>query len=182
MRTESKKLWQRLKMKLSRKGFLTPWAVGHVPWTAVNRFQTGTDGRSSWQRMNRKPYTGAIACPAEKVQYRDTEDHGKLEDRWPFGVWVGKTLLGDTHIVLTPDGVRTARTIARLSEEPRSDEAFVKSCKGSPWNPLGTAAREKITAGGEAMHKPASRRRLYITEAILERHGKTKGYEACRGG
>ena len=99
-----------------------------------------------------------------------------------MGVWVGKTLMDDSHILLTQDGVRTARSIARLSADKQWDAKFVATLKGSPWNPLGTAARESVQVGGEALHKPASRRRMYIPEAVVQRFGKSKGCAACRGG
>ena len=53
--------------------------------------------------------------------------------------------------------------------------------RGTPWNPLGTPARESLTAGGEALQKPASRRRLYLKDWMFKELGKTKGCPGCAG-
>ena len=57
--------------------------------------------------------------------YKTKEDKGKLEKNWPEGIWVGRTLLDDSHIVLTPDrpdeaGARTARRRMQKREGPPS--------------------------------------------------------------
>ena len=180
LRTQNAKLSERLGVRLTKSHVLTPWAVRHTAW-AYNRFQTGEDGRSAWQRSNGRPYVGGVAQFAEKVQFRDGRDKGKLEGNWPEGLWVGKTTLDDSHIVLTEDGVKTARSIARMSPDKRWDKAFLERVRGTPWNPRATEARETLDAGAAALHRPASRRRLYITQEIVRRHGKSRRCGACRG-
>lgn len=180
LRSENLKLEKRLGIKLKKDEMLSPWSVRHAAWV-VNRFQTGRDGKSAYQRIHGRPYRGAVVNFAEKVQFKDDRDRGKLEDRWPIGIWVGKLSLDDCHIILTPDGVRTVRSISRLSEDLKWDREFVKQVKGTPWNPLGVAHRDHLGADGSALHRTQSRKRVYITTPIIKRLGKTKGCEACIG-
>ena len=62
-----------------------------------------------------------MACFEEKVQCKDAAAKGKIEDRWPEGISVGKTFADACHIVLTPDGARTSRAIARALDDRRWD-------------------------------------------------------------
>ena len=178
LRKEQAKLKKRLNVRLTKNELLTPWAIRNCAFT-LNHFQPGNDGLTVHKRIHGEDYKGAMLNFGEKCQFKERREQGKLEDRWPFGIWVGKTTLDDEHLLLTPAGVRTARSVKRLPEEKKYDKVFLASCKGTPWNPLATQARETLDAA--EIVKPASRKRLYITEALVKKFGKSKGCEACRG-
>ena len=109
-------------------------------------------------RVRRRSAGSTVATWGEQGSFCAVATHA-----WTLGVQcVGKTLFDDSHIVLTPNGAAVSRSIARMSEDKRWDKELLSRVRGTPWNPLGTAAREALTAGGEALQKPASRRRLYL--------------------
>ena len=63
------------------------------------------------------------------------------------GIWLGHTDDSDEHIIMTPEGVITARTIVRLEPDKRADRDLLMNCKGVPWStstvvgkPLGSRA------------------------------------------
>ena len=60
-----------------------------------------------------------MVCFGEVVRWKTRGLQAKLAERWPLGVWVGKTTIDDEHIVLTPEGVRTSRAVQRLPEDER---------------------------------------------------------------
>ena len=46
------------------------------------------------------------------------------------GIWLGHTDDSDEHIIMTPEGVITARTIVRLEPDKRADRDLLMNCKG----------------------------------------------------
>ena len=50
------------------------------------------------------------------------------------GVWVGRSVLSDEHIVLTLAGRVFSRTIRRFEPTRRHDAGFLDKVKGPPWD------------------------------------------------
>ena len=61
-------------------------------------------------------------------------DQPKLEDRWVPGIWYGKTMIGDIHMVGTPNGVICSRDV-RLVPEQDEDHMLLEGMRWTSWNP-----------------------------------------------
>ena len=102
----------------------------------------------------------------------------KYEDRWTKGVFVGKLLETDECIFLTSAGVGKSRTLKRLEPNLQYDLGFLNSCKGSPWNPTGKPEHNTLRRG-DPLTAGTGFRRIYITDKILDKYGRTDGCPRC---
>ena len=63
----------------------------------------------------------------------------KLDVQWMTGIWVGRVDESDGHVVLTPHGTVTGRSVRRLAGnlrgQPRSGGKGQKSCSRSNFLP-----------------------------------------------
>ena len=96
LRKEQAKLKKRLNVRLTKNELLTPWAVRNCAFI-LNHVQPGNEGLTVHKRIHGEDYKGAMLNFGEKCQFKERREQGKLEDRWPFGVRVGKTTLDDEH-------------------------------------------------------------------------------------
>ena len=58
---------------------------------------------------------------------------GKLDERWDDGVWLGKSLSDDAHLIATPTGVKQAKTIRHQEEGKRWNREQVLALVAVPW-------------------------------------------------
>ena len=68
------------------------------------------------------------------AKWPNMKDLAKGVPRWVHGVFVGKTEGSDEHIVLTPVGAQTFRTVRRLPESSRHSLHSLESVAGLPWD------------------------------------------------
>ena len=129
--------------------------------------------------MRGKDYAGIVLDFAETCQYRLADVSDKLNVRWLKGVFVGKLPETDEFLLLTEKGLVKARAVKRLSGEEAWDTAFLKLCKGSPWNPSGKT--EEGVVRGTALNPGARIRRMYITKEMTTRFGITDTCPCCLG-
>ena len=120
-----------------------PWLVMHAA-DVVTKLQIHRDGRTAYERIKGRPYSGHLEEFGIVVLYKVSAkvEGGVMQDRWQKGVWLGKRFTTDEHIIGTADGsvVRSVNVKAH-PEEPWSREAF-DTVKGAPWNPSGTVRDE----------------------------------------
>ena len=82
--------------------FIFPWMVRRAAWL-VTRYGVKQDGRTAYQRLRGRTYKGKVAEFGEVVLYKiSNQGLRKLEDRWACGVWLGKTLSKDEHLLQQP--------------------------------------------------------------------------------
>lgn len=90
---------------------VSAWAVLHACWIH-NRFSV-TNGSTPFELCSGRMYTGKLARYGERVLgFMKTELKGKPQ--WRPGIWLGKTIQNDTHILAIADGVFVTRSIRRL--------------------------------------------------------------------
>ena len=65
----------------------------------------------------------------------------KLDTQWLKGTWVGRTDETDAHIVLTPHGVITGRSVRRLPSGLRFQADLVRSLKAKVSDPVMSQAK-----------------------------------------
>ena len=96
-----------------------------------------TKSGSRWDRK------GEIVEQFEIVHYK-LEDEGKADPQTGVGVWLGKTLGSDEHLLGAADGVRKCRSAFRRPEGKRWDRTVLDRMKGVPWQPkMGRTAIEE---------------------------------------
>ena len=103
----------------------------------ITRFLVKDDGRTPYERLRGRDYKGEIVDYAEVVHYKlEAEKVGKLD---PFvGVWLGKSLSSDEHLIGTSQGIRRCRSIWRRPENKRWEQARLNAVTGTPWQPKGS--------------------------------------------
>ena len=118
------------------------WALVHAGWLH-NRFVVSS-GLTAYERSCDRSYSGKLAMFGEDVLgYLRTDL--KAAPRWQHGIWLGKTMSGDLHIIGQADGVFVTRSIRR-NPTPFNLERFAE-LEHYPWE-FGLAA-----LGNRLVHK-----------------------------
>ena len=178
LRTLRSTTQEKYKITLDSRHVLMPWLCRHSSWI-IERFQPRWSGHTAHHSMRGKDYTGIVLDFAETCQHRLADVSDKLNVRWVKGVFVGKLPETDEFLLLTEKGLVKARAVKRLSGEEAWDTAFLKLCKGSPWNPSGKT--EEGVVRGTALNPGARIRRMYITKEMTTRFGITDTCPCCLG-
>jgi hypothetical protein len=112
------------------------WLVPYASWLH-NRFQpVGEQRRTPYEAVRGKIYDGPIHLMGSVVLIRppDCLTRPKLTDRWLTGVGLGKTVLGDMHMVGTQRGVICARNVRAVPpKSPQDDEQVRKNMIWTTW-------------------------------------------------
>ena len=170
VRTFCLDLERKLSLKIVAGAALLTWIVRHTGWV-YTRFAPQVDGRTPYKRLFGREFGGLLAEMGESVLALHPERDAKMEERWVSGTWLGKTEMGDSHLVAHSGRVNKHRTVKRKTEQRRwnKDEAEqVQIWELTPWHPR---ADQEIV--------PAAPRRRYITQSLLERLGRTPGCKGC---
>ena len=124
---------------------LFAWLARHVAW-CVTRFQPrGARGTTAYESRTGNCYKSPLVPFAETVMVRVPIDppgmRRKLDSQWLKGVWVGRTDESDAHIVLTPHGTVTGRSVRRLPSELRFQRDLLESLTARVSDPAMSQAR-----------------------------------------
>ena len=111
---------------------------------------------------------------SESAWYQDSKQTGMgaLNAQWGSGLWWGKIDSSDGYLIATASGVTAARTIQRKPPSQRWDEAEYREVNATPWTASGTGAATVVME-----------RSRYVTKAMVNKYGKTKGcqHKNCFG-
>jgi len=121
------------------------WLVEHGAET-LNRYHVGQDGRTAYERLKGKKYRGEMIEFGRKIFHRHPGrvEGGSMEPRWEEGIWLGKRVRSDEHIVACTSGkVMKARSIAMKPLSESWDAAAVMAVKATPWAPGGEKVGEE---------------------------------------
>ena len=118
---------------------LFQWMLRHAAWSH-NRFQPQSHrGGNPWEIRTGKCYKSPLLLFMEKCMIRVPIDppglRTKLNVQWIKGIWVGRLDESDGHVVLTPHGTVTGRSVRRLAGNLRvhpDPEAKIKSRDQDP--------------------------------------------------
>ena len=183
---------------------LISWLVRHCAWTHT-RFHVRTDGKTPYEVLHELSNRGGLACFGETVWARVPGSRlirGKFEVNWLELVWVGKTDSSDEHLCGDEHGVRKFRAIRRQPESARWRREMCDKLIGDPWEPkpkpkpgaeppldlvLSKQSQvEPVLQVGAGVEVPpevpapaADHRRWYVTEALVQEHGRTLGCPRC---
>ena len=117
--------------------YMTYWIANHAAF-CVNRFETGSDGRTPFQRIRGKPFSGKVCELGENVHAlkckRSIVPHRyKFDSRWFEGVFLGFKGLTNEFLIGTPDGIKAVRTIRRKPSQDRWNLESLNNFRGLPW-------------------------------------------------
>ena len=133
LRTLRSDLKENYKQEITVDSPLYSWAVRHSGWTHC-RYEKAKDGTTPYERVYGAPCKGGVVQFGERVLALDSAPHRRHQEKRFFdAIWVGKSEKSDEHLLLTPHGVRRARTVRRLPEEEHWDKDLLKAVRGLPW-------------------------------------------------
>ena len=114
-RTLKLDLEQRIRKTISVKDEIFGWMLRHGVMVLDWR-QVGYDGRTAHERALGRPYRGELFPFACLMMFKNHNkpDGGEMSSRWSRGLWLGKTVDTDEHVLWRLDGggVSTARSVA----------------------------------------------------------------------
>ena len=109
VRTMKLSLEKKINKKIPCVHPVMSWLIEHGAET-LNRYQVGRDGRTPYERLKGKAYKGEMIEFGRKV-FTDTLER-QMERRWEEGIWLGKRVVSDEHILASPSGkIMKARSI-----------------------------------------------------------------------
>ena len=156
------------------------WIIRHAAWL-LTRYLVKLDGRTPYERLRGREYRGEIAEGFETVHYKvASTQKGKLNPQSAIGVWLGKSLMSDKHLIGTDQGIRRYRSIWWRPENKRWEKKTFEGFKELPWQPRGELM---VVPGTPSLPAPGTpgggRRGVYITLALQEKHAQTPGCPGC---
>ena len=130
-------LESRYKIKIPPKHYILAWIAQHAAF-CYNRFQTGHDGLTPYQRIRGKPFDKPICefgecVMALRLKVGTVTHPNKLDSRWFSGVFLGFHGLTNEFLIGTPNGIERARTIKRLPVPDRWNVQLLNTFRGLPW-------------------------------------------------
>ena len=94
------------------------WALRHTTWLLNNCHKARKDNKTAYERQTGKAYADEVYPFLSPVIWMDERPDAKrsLEGRQSFGLWMGRMVSTNNHLVLTASGnvvrARTARPLA----------------------------------------------------------------------
>ena len=192
LRVHKLALETRIDSKLPVTHTIFTWLVEHIA-DVLNRFAVGADGKTAVQRLKGKACEKYVLEFGSAVMFRVV---GKvagslMAERWFSGVWLGKRLGTEEHLVMKEDGVVVrARAVRDMEKDMKLTDYDIMT--GQPHDPLGTLraggqrdrARRVDPDGGELplpAEERAAPKRVMITKEVVAIFGATAGCKKCMG-
>ena len=124
----------RFKMVLTNTHPVMAWLFEHAVFL-LNKFQLGTDGRTGWGRLHGKETRDRICEFGECVLwYVPKKLRTKLDLRWRYGVFMGRSASTDQNFIGIHDGtIVGARAMVRLVSAKRWNTQLVTNIQSSRW-------------------------------------------------
>ena len=129
----------RLKTKLPCARPLMAWLVEHCA-DVLNRYNIGADGRTPYQRLKGRKFVEHMLEFGTSVMFRVSgKVHGGvMQQRWFPGIWLGKKLHTQKHLVMKEDGLVGRSWAERKKKaDPLSWKTMTKLIS-TPHDPTGT--------------------------------------------
>eukprot|EP00972_Heterocapsa_arctica_P066840 9863180-Heterocapsa_arctica.AAC.1 len=121
----------------------------HVVWL-YNRYHIRRNGVTPYEQVNHRSYNrpvlpfGTLVC----VRRPDALLKPKLEARWIYGLWLGRQVSGDEHIVITAQGMLTSRTCKPMPLTSNPDlKAFIAKLD---WGSIAVRQPNKLPSVADA--------------------------------
>ena len=180
---------------------LISWMIRHCCWVFCMH-HVRADGRTPYEVVRNNSYRSGLACFGEIV-WAVVPGSRLLRGKYEVN-WLGKTENTEEHLCGDEHGVRTFRTIRRQPESARWRREYVDKLSGDPFNPnpktsmavrpgelpvdlqWGMRASPNVNVDeaprDRAPEPAATQKRWYVTEALVNEHGRTMGCPRCSSG
>ena len=182
--------------RLETDHLLISWMIRHCFWVFC-RYHVRADGRTPCEVLRNNSNRGGLACFGEIVWARVP---GSRLLRQVRSELAGAGLVGKDR----KHGRALVRTMKRQPESARWRREYVDKLSGDPFNPKpknsmaagpgelpvdlqwGTRASPNVNVdeapGDRAPEPAATQKRWYVTEALVNEHGRTMGCPRCSSG
>ena len=188
LRTLKTALESRLKIRLSSSHPVTHWLIEHTAYV-LNKFSLGPDGQTPYGRLHGREGHERICEFGERIMwYVPKKLRSKLDQRWRYGVFLGRSMSSDQNFVGLNNGdVVCARAIVRLIPEIRWDADRIGIVRITPFE-FKTKAQDTIEEDPDPHAHPEPKpddadprtmRRVKIYDKDLIRFGYTEGCQRC---
>ena len=188
-RTLKMALEMRIKHRLPSAHPVTAWLVEHTAWV-LNKFHLGDDGRTAYGRLHGREGRERVCEFGETIMwYVPKKLRAKLDQRWRYGVFLGRALGSDQNYVGVNSGdVVCARAIIRVVPNARWSFERLSKIKISPiYFKPNTLDRIEESAEPQAHPEPVADagdaakqlRRLRVMDADVKRFGYTASCQRC---
>ena len=112
---------------------ITQWLIRHAGWCWSHFHRASEDGRTSYERQFERVYGSQVLPFGERTMWKNpTLSPAKLSSSWGYGLWLGRTMASNAHIVGTRSGALLVRTVRRLPPSEREDGELVIAMRGTP--------------------------------------------------
>ena len=128
-------LESRLNAKIPMNHAIMTWMVEHSA-QLLTKYMRGPDGRTGYGRLHGKEVTERICEFGERILYYvPRKMRSKMDPRWRYGVFVGRSMNSDqNYIALTDGSITTARAMVRLVPSARWSTRYVENLIATPFN------------------------------------------------
>ena len=136
---------------------INPWMVRHASWIR-DRFEVDArDHRTACERHYGRMFAKKVVPFGETVMWREPGPHQyKFSEHWGYGIYLGRAMSSDEHILGTRVGVIRARTVRRLDEDSRYDAQLLLAMRGVPWETRASAEARRLQLGPTPWITPAA--------------------------
>ena len=119
-RTLKMALELKMKQRIPSSHPVTAWLVEHTAWV-LNKYHLGTDSRTAYGRLQGREGRERVCELGEVILwYVPKKMRAKLDQRWRYGVFLGRALGSDQNFVgLNSGNVVCARAIVRVVQNLR---------------------------------------------------------------
>ena len=169
------------------------WLFLHATWV-LNKYSINSEGRTPWGLLHGREARERIAEFGERIlYYLPKKTRAKMDVRWRYGVFLGRSLSSDQNIIALSDGSTTrARAMVRVVPSNRWDAARIQGICATPlqehktvealdsieaeMSPHDHAPSEQPEGDADAVR---ARRRLKIQLSDIGQYGATKNCPKC---
>ena len=188
-RTLKMALELRMKQRIPSSHPVTAWLVEHTAWV-LNKYHLGTDGRTSYGRLHGREGRERVCEFGEVVLwYVPKKMRAKLDQRWRYGVFLGRALGSDqNYIGLNSGNVVCARAIVRVVLNLRWSADRISKIQVAPVQ-FRSGTLDQIEESnephthpepsGDAEELSRQGRRLRVLDADVRKYGLTETCQRC---
>ena len=183
MRTMKEVIEVKTGFKIHANSAINSWVVRHAGFLQT-RFSKGTDGKTAWERLHGRRYESSLLPfgAAVEAKIQDTElERSKFDMRLVSGIWLGRTIESDEHVVGNENGIILTRTVRPKNDDQLWNKDMIASVGATPWAPRAGPEPQfveplpaQLPMKGGLMTDRA--RRLH---EFWQEKGKTAGCQAC---
>ena len=189
-RTMKLALESKIKHRLPSSHPVTAWLIEHVAWV-FNKFHLGSDGRTAYGRLHGHEGRERVCEFGETIMWFVPKKlRSKLDQRWRYGVFLGRALGSDQNFVGVNSGeVVCARAIVRVVPNIRWSSDRISKITVAPLAfKMGTLDHIEEAADPHAHPQPAEpssediqqMRRVRIVDADVKKYGYTDSCPRCQ--